>query len=226
MGRGARLCRDAENCDPVPVSRVDTTGRQLATTENGIAELDRAIQALDGRLDTKRSLSAASYASARSKRTPGAGKKGNKSALQDFKLAKIVDHDIEQLMGQRDNLEGQRRTLLRTAKNLRSEIAFDRAQRDAEARLQAAHAAAESARREAMDMVDDLPSTASSVDSEEVDRMLANRPSTPLTPGQEALLGEVDFWPGSDGRGVRRARRRGKSRRRGRGKKRRTRRRR
>jgi len=226
MGRGARLCRDAENCDPVPVSRIDTTRRQLATTESGIAQLDRAIHALDGRLDTKRSQSAASYASARSKRTPGAGKKGNKPGLQDFKRAKMADHDIEQLVGQRANLEGQRRTLLRTAKNLRSEIAFDRAQRDAEARLQAAHAAAESALREAKDMGDDLPSTASSVDSAEGERMLVDGPPSPLTPGQEALLAEVYFGSDSDGSGVRRARRRGKSRRRGRGKKRRTRRRR
>ena len=232
MGRGARLCRDAENCDDIPVSRIETTRRQLATTENSIAELDRAIRGLDGRLHARRSHSVASHASARSKRTPGAGKEGNKSALQDFKRAKMADRDIEQLEGQRANMEGQRRMLLRTAKNLQSEIAFDRAQREAEARLQDAHAAAESALREAMDMEDDLPSTASSVDSEEAERMLADRPPTPLTPGEEALLAEINFGSDSDGQGVRRTRRRGKSRhrgksrRKGRGKKRRTRRRR
>ena len=208
MGRGARLCRDAENCDPVHVSRIDTARQQLATTESSITELERAINALDERLHTRRSQSVASHASARNKHTPGAGKKGNKSALRDLKQAKMADHDIEQLTGQRANLESQRRMLLKTAKNLRSDVAINRAQREAEARLQAAHTAAESAHREAMSMVDDLPSTVSSVDSAEAKRMLSDRPPTPLTPGEEALLAEVDF-----GSGVRRAK--GKSRRKG-----------
>ena len=92
MGRGARLCRDAENCDPAPVSRIDTARQQLARTESRITELESVINALDEMLHMRRSQSVASRASARSKHTPGAGKKGNKSALRDFKQAKMADY--------------------------------------------------------------------------------------------------------------------------------------
>jgi hypothetical protein len=146
----------------------------------------------------------ASHASARSKRIPGAGKEKNKSALRDFKHAKMADRDIGLLMGQRANMEGQRRTLRRTARNLRSELALEVAEQNAVAGLRTAHIAAESAIREARNIENDLPSTVSSVDSAEAERMLADRS---LTPGEQALLDNINFGSDSDGSGVRRTRR-------------------
>lgn len=226
MGRGAKMCRDADNCDHPPVSRINTTKQQLMTTESSISRLDNAIRAIEEKLSTRKSQSLTNRASARSKRNPGAGKEGNKSALYDLKRAKMADRDVAQLTSQQNNLKAQRSALLKTAKRLRSEIVFDRAQRDADSHLNAAHAAANSALREAIDLdieLPETPSTVSSVDSEEAERrMIAfDRPPTPLTPGEQALLDEIEF--DNVGKGVRHIKRKGKSRRKYRKKKRTTR---
>ena len=153
IGRGARLCRDADNCDypqtRKTVSRADQSRTQLAAVENSISQIDKVIKRLKYNIGQQDNVARESVPASANRM----------SVTHNHKRAKVARARMKTLKQQLRQTERIKSNIESKANIIRRNITNNSATRNAQALSRVSSIDSQ----EAMDMLADLDDSDSDV---------------------------------------------------------------